>query len=382
MKLSAAQEPSLSSPSLEGLVSFIKSGRCKNVVVMTGAGVSTAAGIPDFRTPGTGLYSNLQSYNLPAPEAIFEINFFRRNPKPFYVLAKELYPGQFDGTDCHYFIRLLHEKGLLLRCFTQNIDTLELSAGIPEDKLVFAHGSFATASCIQCQAPYSRDWVKSEVFEQKIPRCTKETCSDPFAVTAPTTRSKTSYSGKENANKPPGGLVKPNIVFFGENLPDRFFELAKSDLPQADLLIVMGTSLTVFPFAGLIGKVGIHTPRVLINRDPVGAATPFMLMQGHLGFDFGGNKNTRDVPLLGDCQETVRSLIAALGWDEDFATLRQQSPFHTSQNQSSTHNEPSKVDAKSSEKTETLTESKSSPAKPSSSSPSGETENSKTTKSP
>lgn len=309
---------------MDGLVAFIKSGACKNIVVMTGAGVSTAAGIPDFRTPGTGLYSNLQKYNLPVPEAIFEINYFRTNPQPFYVLAKELYPGQFDGTDCHYFVRLLHEKGLLLRCFTQNIDTLELAAGIPEEKLVFAHGSFATASCIQCQLPYTREWVKEEVFADRIPRCSG--CVDPTHESH-ATRAAVAAAKLPGAPKPPGGLVKPNIIFFGENLPDRFFDLSKSDLPQADLLIVMGTSLTVFPFAGLVGKVGIQTPRVLINRDPVGAATPMMLMRGHLGFDFGGNKNTRDVPLLGDCQETVKALVQKLGWEEDFNALRDASPF-------------------------------------------------------
>lgn len=78
-----------------------------------------AAGIPDFRSPGSGLYDNLQKYNLPYPQAIFEINFFRENPKPFFILAKELYPGIFKPTPGHYFIRLLQDKGLLLRHYTQ-----------------------------------------------------------------------------------------------------------------------------------------------------------------------------------------------------------------------------------------------------------------------
>jgi len=78
-----------------------------------------AAGIPDFRSPGSGLYHNLEKYNLPHPQAIFDIDYFRDNPKPFFVLAKELYPNFIKPTPCHYFIRLLHEKGLLLRHFTQ-----------------------------------------------------------------------------------------------------------------------------------------------------------------------------------------------------------------------------------------------------------------------
>lgn len=78
-----------------------------------------AAGIPDFRSPGSGLYHNLQKYKLPNPQAIFEIGFFRQNPKPFFTLAKELYPGTFKPTTCHYFIKLLNQKGLLLRHYTQ-----------------------------------------------------------------------------------------------------------------------------------------------------------------------------------------------------------------------------------------------------------------------
>lgn len=81
----------------------------------------SAAGIPDFRSPGFGLYHNLQKYNLPDPQDIFEIEFFKNNPKPFFTLAKEMYPGTFKPTVCHYFIRLLEEKGLLLRHYTQVI---------------------------------------------------------------------------------------------------------------------------------------------------------------------------------------------------------------------------------------------------------------------
>ncbi|XP_025930376.1 NAD-dependent protein deacetylase sirtuin-2, partial [Apteryx rowi] len=124
--------------------------------------VLAAAGIPDFRSPGTGLYANLQSYKLPYPEAIFEINFFKQHPEPFFALAKELYPGQFKPTVCHYFMRLLKEKGLLLRCYTQNIDTLERVAGLEPDELVEAHGTFFTSHCLRssCRQQYSLDWMK------------------------------------------------------------------------------------------------------------------------------------------------------------------------------------------------------------------------------
>lgn len=129
-----------------------------------------AAGIPDFRSVGTGLYHNLEKYNLPHPEAIFELNYFHNNPKPFFVLAKELYPGTFKPTVCHYFIRLLHEKGILLRHYTQNIDTLERVAGIPEEKLVEAHGTFYTGHCLTCRAKYQLDWMKGMDYIIKTAR--------------------------------------------------------------------------------------------------------------------------------------------------------------------------------------------------------------------
>ena len=79
------------------------------------------------RTPGTGLYDNLQRYNIPYPEAIFELNYFSRNPKPFFHLAKELYPGKYRPNIIHYFIRYLYDQNLLRRVYTQNIDGLERS---------------------------------------------------------------------------------------------------------------------------------------------------------------------------------------------------------------------------------------------------------------
>lgn len=77
------------------------------------------------RSPGSGHYSNLQEYDVPYPEAIFELPFFFHNPKPFFALAKKLYPGHYRPNVIHYFLRLLHDKGLLLRLYTQNIDGLE-----------------------------------------------------------------------------------------------------------------------------------------------------------------------------------------------------------------------------------------------------------------
>lgn len=104
--------------------------------------------VPDFRSPGTGLYDNLQKYDLPTPQSIFELSYFRERPDAFYQLAKELWPDNFLPTPTHHFIKLLHTKGLLTRCFTQNIDSLEAAAGIPREMIVAAHGNFDGCRCL------------------------------------------------------------------------------------------------------------------------------------------------------------------------------------------------------------------------------------------
>uniref|UniRef100_A0A6A7FRQ6 NAD-dependent protein deacetylase Sirt2-like isoform X1 n=2 Tax=Hirondellea gigas TaxID=1518452 RepID=A0A6A7FRQ6_9CRUS len=300
LNISGPQEPPvkvLSSLDVDGVVQHMKSDNCRNIITMAGAGISTSAGIPDFRSPESGLYNNLQKYNLPYPEAIFELNYFRKNPQPFFTLAKELYPGSFDPTPCHYFIKLLENKGLLLRHFTQNIDTLEYVAGISEDKLVEAHGSFRTAHCIQCRKLYHQNWVKDQLFSDHIPSCTE--CA---------------------------GVVKPDIVFFGEGLPDKFFQRLSSDFPSCDLLIIMGTSLTVQPFASLIDNVPASCPRLLINREAVGESDSVMSMLQNLMGKSGGLQlksphNTRDVALLGDCDDGCLLLAEKLGWKEELDEL-------------------------------------------------------------
>jgi NAD-dependent histone deacetylase SIR2 len=266
----------LSSRSLEGVAEYIKNG-AKKIVVMTGAGLSTSAGIPDFRSPGTGLYSNLARLNLPHPEAVFELSYFRQHPEPFYVLAKELFPGKFYPTVSHAFIALLNEKKLLQMLFTQNIDCLERQAGVPGDKIVEAHGSFATQRCIDCKTEYPDHLMKQAVESAEVPHCVVPQCN---------------------------GLVKPDIVFFGESLPMSFF--LNIDAPAtADLIIVMGTSLTVMPFASLPSRAREDTPRVLFNMDRVG--------------DLGSRVD--DVVALGDCDTNVRKLADALGWRDELEAL-------------------------------------------------------------
>jgi len=254
----------------------------KKVIVCTGAGISTSAGIPDFRTPGTGLYSNLEKYNLPYPEAVFDINYFRGNPAAFYTLSTELLPGQYPPTLGHHFIKLLQDEGILLRCYSQNIDGLDRLAGVEDEKLVEAHGSFATSRCIKC---------KSEVDNESILPALR--AGTPMECVHCDRIGKTSY-------------IKPDIVFFGESLPERFHRLTFTDFAECDLLIVIGTSLQVYPFAGLPDMVGKDCPRILINRELVGS--------------FQNKRRKRDAFYCGNADDGCLLLADALGKRQDVIT--------------------------------------------------------------
>ncbi|XP_045101258.1 NAD-dependent protein deacetylase sirtuin-3-like [Portunus trituberculatus] len=286
---------------IENVASYIKQ-QANSILVMVGAGMSTPSGIPDFRSPGTGLYDNLQKYDLPYHEAIFDIHYFMMDPRPFFTLgeqqmgeavlpnrvnlseakntlSQDLCPGvNYKPNTAHHFLRLLHEEGKLQMVYTQNIDGLERLAGIPEEKLVEAHGSFATASCTLCGRRHDADQVKRAIVEGAVPvLCEAAKCK---------------------------GKVKPDIVFFGENLPSVFWDY-HLQVPFTDLLLVMGTSLEVYPFAKIADEVTRQTPRVLINLSAVGS--------------FGSRDN--DTVLGGDLVHTVEELTKALGWEEKLRAL-------------------------------------------------------------
>ncbi|WAO89902.1 Deacetylase sirtuin-type domain-containing protein [Fusarium falciforme] len=267
----------LSERSLAAVAEYVKTGRDKRIVVLTGAGISTAAGIPDFRSPKTGLYANLARLNLPYAEAVFDISYFRSHPEPFYVLANELYPGKFHPTVSHAFIALLARKGLLQMLFTQNIDCLERAAGVPPNKIIEAHGSFATQRCVECKTEFPDDKMKEHVFGGKVPHCGEPGCN---------------------------GLVKPDIVFFGEPLP-KAFDNNVHNVAMADLVLIIGTSLTVYPFAALPGMAQEDKPRVLFNMERVGMI---------------GNRPD-DVIELGACDDGIRKLADALGWRDELERL-------------------------------------------------------------
>ena len=261
----------------------------RKVIIMAGAGISCKAGIPDFRSPGTGLYSNLANYNLTRPEDMFSLPFFRKDPLPFYDFAKSIWPtGQHKPTKAHLFMRLLEQQGRLHRVYTQNIDGLEHLAGVSADKLVESHGSFSSARCIDCNTSADITKVKEAIFSNRVPVLC-DSCS---------------------------GFVKPDITFFGEMLPNRFHELSPSDFEQCDLLIILGTSLKVAPFNSLPSQVEDTVPRLLINRDPVHGT----------GFEpliFDGPCAYRDIFLPGDCDGNICNLVQLLGMESEFESLSQ-----------------------------------------------------------
>jgi NAD-dependent deacetylase sirtuin 2 len=117
------------------------------------------------------------------------------------------------------------------------------------------------------------------------------------------------------------GNVKPDIVFFGESLPPRYFDLRKDDMGSADLLLVMGSSLQVGPFNTTHDFFNMRAPRLLINRESVGEVT---IETDGCGFRFDKIDNYRDVRMLGSCDECVVKLCKSLGWDEELIMLRSE----------------------------------------------------------
>ena len=215
---------------IQALQSMIE--QSDNIVFFGGAGVSTESGIPDFRSRD-GLYN--QKYKFP-PESIISHTFFVRRPEEFYefyrdrMLALEAKPNA-----AHLFLARLEAAGKLKAVVTQNIDGLHQAAG---SKNVFElHGSVHRNYCMRCGRFYDAEYIKES---SGIPRCA---C---------------------------GGIIKPDVVLYEEGLDARVVEGAVSAISSADMLIVGGTSLVVYPAAGFIeyfrGK-----RLVVINKSPTPA---------------------------------------------------------------------------------------------------------------
>ncbi|MBE5976856.1 MULTISPECIES: NAD-dependent protein deacylase [Lacrimispora] len=202
----------------------------QNIVFFGGAGVSTESNIPDFRGVD-GLYH--QEYEYP-PETIISHSFYRSKPKEFYRFYKNkmLFPDA-KPNPAHLALAKLEEMGKLKAVITQNIDGLHQAAG--SKTVLELHGSVRRNHCTRCMKFFSLEEMISSMGEDGIPRCT---CS---------------------------GVIKPDVVLYEESLDESVLSKSVAYISQADLLIIGGTSLTVYPAAGLIDYYR-GSKMVLINK--------------------------------------------------------------------------------------------------------------------
>ena len=211
---------------LETLKQWIRES--SRIVFFGGAGVSTESGIPDFRSVD-GLYH--QKFDYP-PETIISHSFYERQPEYFFRFYREkMLPLGFEPNVTHRVLARWEQEGRLLAVVTQNIDGLHQKAG--SRRVYELHGSVLRNYCTKCGKFYPAEFIRDA---QGVPRCA---C---------------------------GGIVKPDVVLYEESLDEATLAGAVSALRRADLLIVGGTSLTVYPAAGLLNYYRGHR-LVLINRD-------------------------------------------------------------------------------------------------------------------
>ena len=209
-----------------------------HAVAFTGAGISTASGIPDFRSPDSGLWNDVD------PFQVASIYGFHQNPAAFYDWIKHLAHliVKARPNPAHYALANLEAQGKLAAVITQNMDMLHTLAG---SKVIYElHGDLREATCIQCSASYPGEPIlKQFLVDGAIPRC--PTCT---------------------------GILKPNIILFGEQLPADQIQAAQNAAYQCDLMLIVGSSLEVSPANEL--PVLAHqcgAKLIIINQEPTPA---------------------------------------------------------------------------------------------------------------
>lgn len=196
---------------------------------------------------------------------------------------------------------MLQMKGKLFRNYTQNIDNLESYAGISTDKLVQCHGSFATATCVTCHWNLPGERIFNKIRNLELPLCPycykkrREYFPEGYNNKVSVAASQGSVSERPPYILNSYGVLKPDITFFGEALPNKFHKSIREDILECDLLICIGTSLKVAPVSEIVNMVPSHVPQVLINRDPV----------KHAEFDLS---------LLGYCDDIAAMVAQKCGW--------------------------------------------------------------------
>jgi NAD-dependent deacetylase len=225
----AGQVGTTSTTGAEALAALVRES--SSTVALTGAGISVPSGIPDFRTPGKGLWTKVD------PMKVAHIDAFHRDTAGFWEYYRPRFDelGDKEPNPAHRALADLEERGLLEAVITQNIDRLHRRAGSRE--IVEVHGSIATSSCTTCGSRYPLEQVDALFDEDGVATC-------------------------------PGcmGKVKPDVVLFGELLPEHAIVRAQELCAAADLLICIGSSLEVHPVAALPeltlaagGKVAVVT---------------------------------------------------------------------------------------------------------------------------
>jgi NAD-dependent deacetylase len=196
------------------LAALIRESRC--TVVLTGAGVSVPSGIPDFRTPETGLWANVD------PMEVAHIDVFERDPAHFWSYYRPRFQSLGDKRPnaAHEALAELERRELIEGVITQNIDRLHRAGG--SRNVVEVHGSIETSSCTRCASAFDVDEVEALFDAAGV-----ALCSDC------------------------GGAVKPDVVLFGELLPESAMVRARDLAERAELMICIGSSLAVHPVAGL-----------------------------------------------------------------------------------------------------------------------------------
>jgi NAD+-dependent protein deacetylase sirtuin 2 len=301
--------------SIEGVAEFILSDKCKKIVILAGAGMSVASGIPDFRS-ADGLYATLNPDLLTAnaiekeairldPTIALDQHMFLQNPLPCLELKRDFILGtkeqRWKATLAHRFIELLHRKtNKLARHYTQNIDGLEdQCTHLPSEKVIAVHGSMDRAECARCNSEADFDTFCAHVREQ-----IKDVSGrDPNAPT---------HSTPIECKVCGYAAMKPAIVLFRSSLPKSFAQNVPIDVVGVDLLIVIGTSLRVAPANNLVHQVPRSAMRVLVNREEAGA---------HLGMNFDDRNPTRDFFAQGECDTVLLELMDSLGWTDDLEYL-------------------------------------------------------------
>jgi NAD-dependent deacetylase len=235
----------------------------RSVVALTGAGISVPSGIPDFRSPGTGLWEKVD------PMEVAHIDAFRTDPRRFWSFYGERF-ATLEGKQpngAHQALVRLERGGMLDAVITQNVDMLHRKAGTSE--LIEVHGSIARCSCLRCDGSVSLEETRARMRAdaEGVPRC--EECGQP---------------------------LKPDVVLFGEFLPEEALTRARQLCEEADVLLCVGSSLEVHPVAAL----------PLVTRDAGGAVA--IITHGSTPHDY-----LAEVRLSGDVVEELQALARELG---------------------------------------------------------------------